>query len=208
MKIYDIVHTLRDGMAVWPGDTPFSRMLRMKLDEGDCVDASAITLSVHAGTHLDAPGHYLPGGCTVEKLDLSTLIGPAELVTVCPGSPAGITGAELETVLARRPLRLLLRANPPYSLTEFPRGFVPLTIQAAEAIVAAGVRLLGVDAPSVDPFESSTLSVHQVLGQGGVIIVENLCLQDVPDGRYTLIALPLKIESGDGSPVRAVLIEE
>lgn len=208
MKIHDLSHTIRANMAVWPGDTPFSRTHTAKMDEGDAYNSSAVTLSLHAGTHLDAPGHYLPGGCTVDNLDLSVLVGPAELVTVSPGAASGITAADLEKCLSARPRRLLLRANPPTDLTEFPYSFVPLTGGAAEAIIAAGVQLLGIDSPSVDPFGSPTLPVHQALGKSGVIIVENLRFHDIPDGRYTLVALPLKIESGDGSPVRAVLIEE
>ncbi|MFB3906413.1 MAG: cyclase family protein [Acidobacteriota bacterium] len=208
MKIHDITHTIRAGMAVWPGDTPFSRRLTAEMREGDAYNASAITLSLHAGTHLDAPGHYLPGACTVEKLDLRVLIGPADLVTLPPPAGSGITAGDLEKALAGRPRRLLIRANPPTDLVEFFGDFVPLTQAAAEAIVAAGVELLGIDSPSVDPFGSSTLAVHKVLGKRGVIIVENLRFGEVPDGRYTFVGLPLKIEAGDGSPVRAVLIEE
>ncbi|RPJ83471.1 MAG: cyclase family protein, partial [Acidobacteria bacterium] len=79
MKIFDISHTIRSDMAVWPGDTPFSRTLTAKMEEGDAYSSSAVTMSLHAGTHLDAPAHYLPGACTVDKLDLAVLVGPAEL---------------------------------------------------------------------------------------------------------------------------------
>ena len=208
MKIYDVSHTIRSGMAVWPGDTPFSRTVTAKMDDGDAYNSSAITLSLHAGTHLDAPGHYLPGACTVDKLDLSVLVGPAELLTVEAVAATGITARDLQKCLAGRPRRLLVRANPPTDLAEFPYSFVCLTAEAAHAVAAAGVQLLGVDSPSVDPFGSPALPVHQVLGKKGVVIVENLCFHDIPDGHYTFAALPLKIEGGDGSPVRAVLIEE
>ncbi|RPI23999.1 MAG: hypothetical protein EHM61_18315 [Acidobacteria bacterium] len=207
MKIYDISHTIRPGMAVWPGDTPVSRAITLKMEEGDPADCSSMTLSLHTGTHLDAPAHYLKGACTVDRIDLSVLVGPAELVTV--SSPGGaIQPGGLERLLKGQPRRLLIRANPPTDLGEFPQGYVPLSVEAAEAIVAAGVQLLGVDAPSVDRFDSESLPVHQVLGNRGVIIVENLRLNRVPDGRYTLVALPLKIEGGDGSPIRAVLIDD
>jgi arylformamidase len=207
VKIYDISHTIRPGMAVWPGDTPFSRTLTMKMEDGDLAESSAITLSLHAGTHLDAPGHYLSGARMVDQLDLSVLVGPAQLVTVKPRAASGITAADLETCLATRPYRLLIRANPPTDLAEFPYGFAPLSAEAAEAVVAAGIQLLGIDSPSVDPFGSPALPVHRMLGTRGVIIVENLCFRDIPDGQYTFIALPLKIEAGDASPVRAVLIQ-
>lgn len=208
MKIHDISHTIRASMAVWPGDTPFSRTLTTKMENGDSSDSSAITVSLHAGTHLDAPGHYLPGACTVDQLDLSVLVGAADLVTIKAEAAPGITARDLEKCLATRPRRLLIRANPPTDLSDFPYGFVSLTAEAAEAIVAAGVRLVGVDSPSVDPFESPALPVHQVLGRRGVIIVENLCFHDIPDGQYTFVALPLKMEGGDASPVRAVLIQQ
>lgn len=207
MRIYDISHTIRPGMAVWPGDTPVSRAVTMKMEHGDFVNCSAVTLSLHAGTHLDAPGHYLDGACTVDRLDLSVLVGPAELVTVSPVD-GEITPSHLEAALRARPRRLLVRANPPTDLSEFPHGFAALSREAAEAIAGAGVLLLGVDSPSVDPFGSSSLPVHQVLGTRGVVIVENLRFESIPDGHYTFVALPLKIEGGDGSPVRAVLIDD
>ncbi len=175
------------------------------MEEGGLADSSELTLSAHTGTHLDAPAHYLPGGRPVDQLNLWVLVGPAELITVT--SHAGVIGrSHLDAVLANRPRRLLIRANAPTELAEFPREFVSLSPEAAEAIVESGVQLVGIDAPSVDSFDSRELPVHRILGRRGVIIVENLRFGDIPDGQYLLVALPLKIEGGDGSPIRAVLI--
>ena len=205
-KIYDISHTLRPGIAVWPGDTPFRRTISQSMSGGDSTNGSAVNLSLHTGTHLDSPGHYLEGAPTVEKLDLSLLIGPARLVSVEPRDGL-IRSESLKVALVDRPLRLLVRANPPTDLSRFPQKFAAFSAEAARAVVDAGVRLLGIDAPSVDAFAAADLPVHRTLGAAGGVILENLRLAEAPDGVYQLIALPLKIEGGDGSPVRAVLLE-
>jgi arylformamidase len=203
MKIYDISHTLSPGIAVWPGDLRFRRTLTQEIAAGDPTNGSALTLSSHVGTHLDAPAHYMEGGRTIDGLDLSLLVGPARLVTVA--AAGAILPEHLATALVERPSRLLVRANPPTDLAEFPTRFTAFSEEAARAAVAAGVRLLGIDAPSVDLFEAEELPVHRIMGSVGGVILENLKLAEPPDGLYQLIALPLKIAGGDGSPVRAVL---
>ena len=205
MKIYDLTHSLRPGIAVWPGDTPYRRTISQSIRAGDSTNGSVISLSLHTGTHLDSPGHYLDGGPTVEKLDLALLVGPARLVTAEPRGGL-IQPESLEAALADRPLRLLVRANRPTDLSQFPEKFAAFSAEAAEAIVQAGVRVLGIDAPSVDAFDAGDLPVHRTLGKVGGVILENLRLSEPPDGDYQLIALPLKIEGGDGSPVRVAVI--
>ena len=205
-RIYDLSHTLRPGIAVWPGDTPFRRTISQSIGAGDSTNGSAISLSLHTGTHLDSPGHYLNGGPTVDKLDLALLVGPARLVTVEPRD--GLVQPEsLKAALAHRPLRLLVKANPATDLSRFPERFAAFSAEAARAIVEAGVRLLGIDAPSVDAFDAGDLPAHRAIGAAGGVILENLRLSEPADGVYQLIALPLKIEGGDGSPVRVALVE-
>jgi arylformamidase len=206
MKIYDITQLVRPGIAVWPGDTPYRRELRMSLDRGDVADSSTITISLHTGTHLDAPGHYLKGAATIDTLDPSLFVGPAELVSVTPRDGL-VQLRDLQAVLSRRPERLLIHANQPSDLTDFPAGYACLSVETARALAASGIRLVGIDSPSVDDFSSEPLPVHEVLGRAGIVILENLRLEAVPDGVYQLIALPLKLQGADGSPVRAVLVE-
>jgi arylformamidase len=206
MKIYDISHTLRAGMAVWPSDDGLRIEQKTSLADGDIANVTAISMSCHVGTHMDAPHHYLRGGKSIETIELERFVGPARVATVRPATSL-VSADELDVFLADRPQRLLIRCNEPMELDSFREDFVALSVSAAEHLVSAGVQLVGIDSPSVDPFSAAVLEAHLVLGRAGVVILENLRLQGVPDGRYELIALPLKLAGGDGSPVRAVLRE-
>jgi arylformamidase len=205
VRIYDVSHLLRPGLAVWPGDTGYSRRQEGRLADGDPSDVSSLLMSLHAGTHVDAPGHCLAGAATIEQVDLSWFVGPASLVTV--PEVRAVDVVHLEDALCRRPERLLVHCNRAGELDRFEEEYTYFTLAAAEAVAAAGVRILGTDGPSVDAFEAVGLPVHRRLGERGVVILENLRLQDVPDGEYELAALPLKIKGGDASPVRAILLE-
>jgi arylformamidase len=206
MKVHDITHMVRPGMAVWPGDTPYRREMHTSFEDGDLVDSSTITISLHTGTHIDAPGHYLKGAATVDALDPSLFVGPAEVVTVQPRN-GSVQAGDLKEVLTKRPERLLIHANQPTDLADFPQDYACLSVEAAKVLAASGIRLLGIDSPSVDSYRFETLSVHEVLGRAGIVILENLRMTGVSDGAYQLVALPLKLAGADGSPVRAVLIE-
>ncbi len=206
MKIYDISHTLRPGMAAWPGDAGLQLEKKMGLADGDIANVGVISMSCHIGTHMDAPYHYLNGGKSIDKIELERFVGPARLVTVRPATSL-VSAEELGPFLAQPVERLIIRCNAPVELDRFREDFVSLSVAAAQRLVSAGIRLVGIDSPSVDPFGATVLEAHLVLGRAGVIIVENLRLRDVPDGSYELIALPLRIADGDGSPVRAVLRE-
>ncbi len=206
MKIYDISHTLRAGMAAWPGDDGLRIEQKTSLADGDIANVTAISMSCHVGTHMDAPHHYLSGGKSIETIELERFVGPARVVTVRPAT-SFVSAEELDVFLVDRPQRLLIRCNAPTELNHFREDFVALSVGAAERLAEAGVRLVGIDSPSVDPFTATVLEAHLVLGRAGILIIENLRLEGVPDGWYELIALPLKLAGGDGSPVRAVLRE-
>jgi arylformamidase len=206
MKIYDITPPLHSGLEVWPGDTPVSLTTVQRLTDGATVNLSGLTLSLHAGAHADAPWHFQDEGPTIEALGLEPYLGPARVARLAvAGRP--IDAADLEPTLASKPQRLLICCNPSRDPERFSSEFVHFNREAAARIAAAGVRLLGTDAPSVDHFDSKKLPVHKELWAGGVLILENLDLRNVPEGEYELIALPLPIRGGDGSPVRAVLRE-
>ncbi len=204
MKIYDISHTLRPGMAAWPGDAGLRLDQKTSLTEGDVANVTVVSMSCHIGTHMDAPFHYLSGGKSIDRIELERFVGPARVVAIQAASTL-VSAEELEPFLTDRPPRLLIRCNAPMELDRFREDFVALSAPAAERLVSAGVQLVGIDSPSVDPFSATVLEAHLVLGRAGVVIIENLRLQGVPDGWYELIALPLKLAGGDGSPVRAVL---
>lgn len=203
MKLYDISPRLHAGIAVWPGDVAYSREVSMSLAAGDSVNLSSVTMSLHTGAHADAPSHYSLDAPSIDEVDLTVYLGPARVATL--GGGEGISAVELAPILASRPERLIVRCHPGFDPERFPERIRFFTPEAATALGRAGVRLIGVDAPSVDPIDSKDLPAHRAFGRAGVAILENLLLGGVPDGDYELVALPLRIAGGDASPVRAVL---
>ena len=203
MKLLDISPLLHSGVAVWPGDTPFSRQSLLEIGRGDSVNLSSMRLSLHAGAHVDAPYHFLRDGETIDESSLEAYWGPA-LVATLPGR-GSIKPQDLVPILKPGVQRLLVRCHPNFEADVFPRKIRHFSVKAARMIGRAGVRLIGVDAPSVDPLDSATLAAHRTFGRYGTVILENLSLRGVPDGGYELVAFPLKIAGGDASPVRAVL---
>lgn len=200
--IIDISQPLRAGMPVWPGDPPVAID---RLNEG-LPAVSALRLGTHVGTHVDPPAHFVAGAATVDQLPLTTLIGPAwvaHLVGPGPITAALLAGAGVPPGTAR----LLLRtANSARASAIFDPGYVALAPDAAEWLLARRIRLIGIDAPSIEPFDAAGEPVHHRLLGAGVIIVEGLALADVEPGAYELICLPLRIEGGDGAPARVVLV--
>ena len=205
MKIYDISRTLSPAIAVWPGDRPFRVEPTMLRSQGDSVNVSAISMSVHAGTHADAPYHVDDSGPTAETLPLEKFLGPAAVVDVGDAPHIGVE--HLRGVdLARTPRVLFKTSASALPDEAFPENFPALTPELAEFLGERGAVLVGTDAPSVDPSTSRTLEVHRILARYGIVNLENLQLRGVPPGEYELIALPLKIAGADASPLRAVLL--
>jgi arylformamidase len=205
MIVYDISQTLDETIAVWPGDQKFRKRWSMRLDRGDSCNVSAITMSAHTGTHMDAPYHYDDAGPDIAGVPLDACIGAARVV----GLPAGhgsISPAFLQSLCWDGVERILVRTRAgEIEERRFVRDFPFLTADAAAFLAGRSLRLVGTDAPSVDEYASKTLRSHKLLLAGGIVIVEGLRLGHVPPGDYELICLPLKIAGLDGSPVRAVL---
>lgn len=178
----------------------------MRRAAGSSVNVAALTLSAHTGTHVDAPYHVDDAGARPADLDLSAFVGPAIVVDAVGRDRLDedlVAGLELGP-----DSRVLFRTREQVDAGTFPEPFAALTPALATQLGERGVRLVGTDAPSVDPFDSKTLDAHRALGGAGVAILENLVLSGVRPGRYTLIALPLRLTEADSSPVRAVLIED
>lgn len=201
----DISRTLVAGTAVWPGDTPFSLDKTLAIVEGQSVNLTTLTLSAHTGTHVDAPYHFDSDGATVDQLDLLPFWGVAQVVTV--GSAGGsITPADLAGYdLTLAPRLLIHSPASDVAPSVFPDTFVYPAPELAGFLGDLGIVLLGTDGPSMDRQDSKKLDGHHSLRRRGIAILEWLDLSQVVDGLYELAALPLKIASGDGSPVRAVL---
>jgi len=206
-KLIDISVPLRCGMPAWPGSTRFSHIWVKRLDCGDDVNSSVMTVDIHAGTHIDAPLHFLDGGNSVDMLDLNLLCGPVYVVE-CE-DPVEITAGFLDSAaLPTVAERLLVKSSNSrlWEQNEFNPDFAAFTEAAAQWIVDRGIRLVGVDYLSVQHFNDPPL-VHNILLHAGVVVLEGLDLSKVSQGVYELICLPLSIEGAEGAPARAVLRE-
>lgn len=181
-RIYDVTRTLVPGIWVWPGDRAYDCSLTWKMAAGESVNVGQVTMSCHTGTHMDAPFHFVESGASAEQIPLENCIGPCEVLPL----------AQLEMATSER---VLVKAN----------GGAPTMAQLGRL---KDLKLFGTDFHSVDPMDSKTLEAHHRLWKMGAVILEELELSAVPDGRYRLIALPLKLGGMDAAPVRALLIEE
>jgi len=203
---------VREGTPEWPGDTPYVCRWTSSISSGATVNLSAITSSPHVGTHADAPLHVRDGWPGSHELPLEPFIGRAHVIDVSAADGAielaalahWATAAGLELGRAER---LLLRTGRTIATGTFPDDWPVLSEGCARALLGLGVRLVGVDAPSVDARESKTLPVHHMLFDGGAYVLENLDLRRIRSGEYELIAPPLKLMALDAAPVRALLRE-
>ena len=207
MRLRDISVELTMGTPEWPGDTPYSCGWTASLADGSAVNLSSLTTSPHVGTHADAPIHVQDGWPGAHELPLDAFYGPAVVIDVT-NATGELSFADIEPSIAQHRLeRLLLKTGASIASGAFPESWPTLSEQCARTLLGLGLRLLGVDAPSVDTRESKNLAVHKMLFAGGAFIVENLDLRRIQPGAYELIALPLKVMALDAAPVRAVLIE-
>lgn len=208
MRYQDVSVSLSESTPVWPGDEPFRRLETASLGDGDGCNVSALSMSAHTGTHVDAPFHFIQHGIKVDEIPLDTLVGAA-WVCVVPDSIQVVTVDLLEAEgIPEGTLRLLL-ATSNSALWASQGGqmiedYVSLSEDAAGWLVGRGVLLVGIDYLSVDPFFSDHPS-HTLLLSAGIVIVEALDLRGVPSGPCRLWCLPLRVVGGDGAPARAVL---
>jgi len=205
MRIHDITQPLGTGTAVWPGDRPFELDWTLRIDRGASVNLAAVALSVHTGTHVDGPLHFEKDGEGAGVLPLDAYIGTA--VVVDARGRDVLDADVLDGVELGDAARVLFRTRDRVDSRVFPDRVAHVTPALATRLSEAGVKLLGTDAPSVDPIDSKTLDAHHALAHAGIAILENALLDDVPAGRYFLVALPLRFTDADSSPVRAVLID-
>jgi len=210
MTIYDISLTISPSLPTWPGDPGLELVQFEGMDAGAHVNVTRISSSVHIGTHVDAPYHFIKDGSTVETLPLEVLTGPCYGVQPTDGVDA-ITAEVLDrTEISTDMKRVLFGTSDSHfwarGETKFQEEFVAITEDGADWLVARGVKLVGVDYLSVSPFNDSE-PTHKSLLQAGVVIVEGLNLSNVMRGFYDLYCLPLKIAGSDGAPARAILIQ-
>jgi len=202
--LWDISPPVHEGSPVFPGDTAYSQQWCATIGPGCPVNVSAITLSPHVGAHADAPLHYDAQGAAIGDVSLDAFLGPCRVIHTIGCGPLIAWDHIAHAVDNTLPQRVLVRtyAQAPAQWDGRLTAYAPDTI---ERLADLGVLLVGIDTASIDPADSKTLDSHQVIRRRGLRVLENLVLDDVPEGDYELIALPLKLTTADASPVRAVL---
>ena len=203
MTLIDISQPLRASIPTWPGDTEFAFDLARTRERDGSVNVGRLAMSTHTGTHVDAPFHFRDGGERIADLDPEVFVGPARVIAV--DGDGGIGAGELDRQDLDGVVRLLIRTGSWPDRGRFPERIRYLEPGAAGFLAAKGVRLVGVDAPSVDPLDSEALPAHNALLEKGIHILEGLVLDRVEPGEYGLISLPLPLRDADASPVRAML---
>ena len=201
--IYDISPPITDRLKVWPGDTAPSREVLLDMRRGDNITLSTLRATVHLGAHADAPSHYSADAPAIDARSLDYYLGPCQVLRVAAGRGVRITQDMLPSII--RAQRVLIATGTFPDPESFNTDFAALAPELVEFLHRQGVRLIGIDTPSVDLFDSKDLPSHHMFLRYDMAVLEGLALMDVPEGLYELIALPLRLIGFDASPVRAVL---
>ena len=205
MELVDISPLISPRSAVFPGDVAFRREVSADIDEGDHLTLSSIHGTCHVGAHADAPSHYVRGGEDIASRPLDLYVGECEVVAVELTPPRPAIVSDLPSRTAPWPERVLFRTGSFPDPEDWTDDFTSLSPELIAYLGSRGVRLVGIDTPSIDPASSKTLAAHAMVARYDMAILENLVLGHVDPGAWELIAFPLKIEGADAGPVRAVL---
>ena len=198
----DITMPLHKNMPIWPGDTPFKYNLDASLTN-DGANVGSIQMSLHAGTHVDAPYHYDDFGKSIDVLPLELFMGGVKILDVI--GVEEITLQHVEQLELKNVARVFFKTKMSYDLYHFQPAFTVVSPETIEYLATQGVRIIGTDAPSVDALEDHQLLAHHACRKQEMYIIENLWLKDVAAGMYDFIGLPLAIQGADASPIRAVI---
>ncbi len=207
MPLHDISLTITEDLPTWPGDPRVKLERISQIKNGEMANLTQISTSVHMGTHVDAPDHFLDNGATVEDIPLTSLVGPAEVIefttdqdiTADDLRAAGITG-EIKRLLIKT-------SNSSFwaeGLRDFQEKFIALDAGAASYLADCGLEVVGIDYLSIAPFTDPE-PTHRILLEAGILIIEGLDLSRIKPGPYRLLCLPLKIGGSDGAPARVLL---
>jgi arylformamidase len=211
MEIKDISLVIEPGMPVWPGDDPVNLLRKQKIEDGKNANVSFLGLSVHTGTHIDAPYHFLQGGYTVDQIPLDLLVGESQIIRV-PETARWIDAQVLENAgIKTGIMRVLFKtSNSDYwqrNEMEFKKEFVAITDDGAKWIVDHGIKTVGIDYLSIAPFGNSR-PTHRTLLNANTLIIEGVNLSNIDPGIWMMYCLPLKLKNSDGAPARVILIRE
>ena len=205
-RLWDISPPVHANAPVFPGDTRYSSVWAARIGPGCPVNVSTLTLSPHTGAHADAPLHYDDAGAAIGVVALEPYIGRCRVVHAIECGPL-VLPQHIEHALDGMPPRVLVRTYARAPIDRWDDQLAAYAAATVETLADLGVQLVGIDTASIDPAASKDLPSHQVVRRRGLRVLENLVLDDVPEGDYELIALPLKLTTADASPVRAVLRE-
>jgi len=205
MKLIDVSVPLEPSLASYPGNVPFTLEANKRIARGDSSNVSAVHMSAHSGTHVDAPRHFFDEGPGTEALALEMLIGRTRVIEL--RTRGGITADDLKPVDLAEDVRLLIKTTNSrlWGDSTFHTEYVGITESAARHLVEHGIKVLGVDYLSVEVFKTPGAPAHHLLLGGGTIVIEGLNLRDVDPGIYEMYCLPLRIVGCDGAPARVVL---
>jgi len=210
MTIHDISLTISPDLPTWPGDPPLELERFESMDKGAHNNVSRISSSVHLGTHVDAPRHFINDGRTIDQLPLDVLTGPCYVVQLPDGVEAITAEVLAQTEIMPEMKRILFGTSNSHfwarGESKFQTEFVAITEDGAQWLAARGVQLVGVDYLSVAPYGDS-VPTHLILLEAGIVVIEGLNLSNIMRGFYDLYCLPLKIAGCDGAPARAILIQ-
>jgi arylformamidase len=205
-EFIDVSVPLHNGMVNWPGDAPFSRIPTLQIAKGDVCNLSQFASSVHIGTHMDAPRHFLADGHGMETMPIAATVGPARVIAI--HDPKLIRVAEIAPHHIAKGERVLFKTRNSTHLwktQKFEEQFVHIPQDTARYLAKCEVQTVGVDYLSVGGYETDSAETHQALLGAGIWVIEGLNLEHVEPGNYELICLPLKLVGSDGAPARAVL---
>ncbi len=205
MKYFEISPIISNRLAVFPGDKKFSRSISYDFKTGAHLELSSIETTLHLGAHADSSSHYHADGEGVDRRDLNAFFGQAQVIEVKVARGARIYPQDIKTVISAQ--RVLLKTNSFPNPEDWNSDFNSLSPELVDFLAGKKVIMIGIDTPSVDPETSKKLESHQALYRNKISVLEGIVLDKVPEGHYQLVALPLAIEGGDASPVRAILIE-
>jgi len=201
--IYDITPPITENLKVWPGDVPPRREVTCDMKDGANITNSTLHATVHVGAHADAPSHYGLDAPSIDQRSLDYYLGPCQVFEVNVSRATAIRPDMIHTRIDAP--RVLFKTGTYPDPNVFNEDFAALSPELVEDLAAKGVKIVGIDTPSVDLFESKDLPSHNAILKRDMAILEGLVLADVPEGLYELIALPLKLVGFDASPVRAIL---
>lgn len=204
--LIDISPPVSATIGVWPGDVPFRRRVSQRMEDGGNLALSSMRTTLHVGAHADAPSHYALGGAPIDARPLDLYYGACQVIAVDAARGARLTPSDVKDEI--RAPRVLFATGTFPDPNVFSTDFASLSPELVENLHEKGVVLVGLDTPSVDPFDDKELLAHRALFRRDMANLEGLVLSHVAPGLYTLVALPLRIEGADASPVRAALIGE